>query len=467
MTWTLFLVTQLPTSLPVDARYHMRLNTSYRQIWKISAPIMLGSAAQNVVALTDSVFLYYLDETDFAAIGFVGVFYLIVAAIGFGFSRGGQIVIARRMGEGRPQGVKKAFYAMLCFELVLAVVMFLFMTYGCQYFFRLFVDDPEILTKSLEYLSTRRWGVFFSYTGVAMIALYTGIARTNFILVDTIILAAVNIFLDKAFIFGNYGFAPMGISGAGLASTLAEAIAFVIFVIYMLTDQKNRRFQLHILPAISWRAIRPQVRLSVPIVAQAMVGLGSWFIFFGIVENLGRRPLAITNLVRMVYLVLSIPTWGFSTGINTIVSHFIGSEKRRAVVPIVWKTAKLSLFVTMIITLPVVLFPQEVLYPLLGNERETLILDAQPTLYLLVGILSVFSFGAIIFNGLVGAGATAYGLKIQFWCAIAYLIYIYIVVNHTQLGLPWAWASEIFYWLLLTLLSLRYLFSKRWHGMEV
>ena len=77
----------------------MQLNTSYRQILAISTPIMLGSAVQNVIALSDSVFLYHLSEVDFAAIGFVGVFYLIVAAIGFGFSKGGQIMIARRMGE--------------------------------------------------------------------------------------------------------------------------------------------------------------------------------------------------------------------------------------------------------------------------------------------------------------------------------------------------------------------------------
>jgi Na+-driven multidrug efflux pump len=56
----------------------MKLKTSYAQILAISAPIMLGSAAQNVIALSDSVFLYHKTELDFAAIGFVGVFFLKV-----------------------------------------------------------------------------------------------------------------------------------------------------------------------------------------------------------------------------------------------------------------------------------------------------------------------------------------------------------------------------------------------------
>lgn len=60
--------------------------------------MMIGSAAQNIIALTDSLFLYYYDVHDFAAAGFVSVFYLVVAAIAFGFSKGGQILIARKFG---------------------------------------------------------------------------------------------------------------------------------------------------------------------------------------------------------------------------------------------------------------------------------------------------------------------------------------------------------------------------------
>ncbi|MCB0640709.1 MAG: MATE family efflux transporter, partial [Phaeodactylibacter sp.] len=326
---------------------------------------MLGSAAQNVVALSDSVFLYHLSEGDFAAIGFVGVFYLIIAAIGYGFSKGGQIMIARRMGEQTYGEVGHTFYAMLYFELALAVVMFLFMHYGCYYFFQFFVDSPTIFSKSLEYLSYRSWGVFFSYTGVAIIALYTGVARTTFIIVDTAILAIVNIVLNYGLIFGEWGLPAMGIGGAGLASTIAEVVAFVVFFVYILFDKKARSYRLFHLPKVDFSIIRQIYKLSSPIVAQAIVGLGSWFVFFGIVENLGERPLAITNLIRMVYLLLSIPTWGFSSGVNTMVSNFIGAQKRQAVLPIIIKTAKICTLTTLLFAIPVIFFPQAILYPLL------------------------------------------------------------------------------------------------------
>lgn len=445
----------------------MQLNTSYRQILGISLPIMLGSAAQNVIALSDSVFLYHLSEQDFASIGFVGVFYLVVAAIGYGFSRGGQIMIARRMGEEREEEVGRTFYAMLYFELGLALALFLFMQYGCYYFFSLFVDSEIIFNKSLEYLEYRSWGVFFSYTGVAFIALYTGVARTSFIIVDTAILAIVNIVLNYGLIFGKWGLPSMGIAGAGLASTVAEIVAFFVFILYVLLDKKASAYRLFNLPKIDIALIRQQYGLSTPIVAQAIVGLGSWFVFFGIVENLGERELAITNLVRIVYLALSIPCWGFSSGVNTLVSNFIGQNRRQAVVPIIWKTAKICLISTLIISLPVVFYPHQLLYPLLGSEDMTLISDAQPIFYVLLGILICFSIGGVFFNGLAGTGATYYGLKIQTWCALGYLLYIYVVVNYTNGGLPWAWAAEIFYWMVIIGWTFWYLQSKRWYELKV
>ena len=119
-----------------------KLKITYRQIFSLALPLILGSAGQNIVALTDSMFLFYKSEEDFAAIGYVGVFYLVIAAIGYGFSKGGQVMIARRMGEGKPEEVGRNFFDMLYFELALALLMFLFMQFGCPYFFKLFIKSP-------------------------------------------------------------------------------------------------------------------------------------------------------------------------------------------------------------------------------------------------------------------------------------------------------------------------------------
>lgn len=440
----------------------MELGTSYRSIWKVSIPIIIGSAAQNVVAMTDSVFLYYRSEDDFAAIGFVAAFYIIVAAIGFGFSRGGQIMIAHYVGRDRPAMVGRTFYSTVYFELVLSLLVFLFMTYGAYWLFASLVDSDIIFYKALEYLETRKWGVFASYLGVACIALYTGIARPVFIVVDTVILAVTNIFLDRALIFGMYGFPEMGIAGAGWASTISEYVALVVFLIYMLLDKQNRIYVIDHLPRWDRKLIREIVGLSVPIVTMSVVGLGSGFFFFGLVENFGERSLAVTNIVRIVYLILSIPAWGFCTGINTLVSYFVGKKDYHNVKLVLWKTAYMCLAVTLTMGLPIILFPREVLYPILGDERAYLIEAAYPVFWVLLGILATFSFGSIFFNGLIGAGQTKKALIYQTVCALVYMLLIFVVVRSGWGNLTIAWSVEIVYWVLIFILSFRYFRRPRW-----
>lgn len=428
---------------------------------------MLGSAAQNVIALSDAVLLYHKGETEFAAIGFVGVFYITIAAIGYSFSRAGQIMIARRMGEGRPEAVGHLFHTMLLFEMALAALMWSFMHYGTEWFFSLFLEhSPVVYAKSLEYIHYRSYGIFFSYAGVALISLYSGIARTGMILIDTIILAIVNLVLNYGLIFGKFGLPEMGIGGSGLASSIAEAVAFVVFVVYMLLDRKNRRLNIFTLPDPDWVLTRQQLTISLPVVAHAAIGQGSWVFFFGMVENLGERSLAISNLARTVYLLLSIPLWGFSSGVNTLVSNLIGQGRHHEVLAAAWKTAKLCLLVSMALAVPILFFPQQLLYPLLGKSDMSLIGETQSIFYLLLAILAMASIGSVFVNSLSGTGSTGFGLLIQFIAVVCYFGYIYYITNINPLGVFWVWVAEMLYWAVMITLVLLFLRSERWHRVK-
>src|SRR5210317_35295 len=166
---------------------------------------MLGSAAQQVITLSDSVFLFHYSQMDFATIGIVSVFYLMIVAMAYGFSKGGQIIIARRSGEGDRKEISKSFYNLLYFEIFLAAIMFVFLRYGTAYVFDWFIKSPEILAKSLDYIRIRAYGVFCSFVGVAFIAFLTGVARTRFIIYDTLVLLVVNVLLNYLLIFGKWG----------------------------------------------------------------------------------------------------------------------------------------------------------------------------------------------------------------------------------------------------------------------
>lgn len=445
----------------------MKLTLSYRQIVAISAPIMIGSAAQNIIALSDSIFLYHRSQTDFAAIGFVGVFYLIITAIGYGFSRGGQILVARRVGEGDYKTAGQHFYTILFVEIALAILFFCFLRFGADAFLRFFVDTDAIHSRSMNYLHFRAWGVFPAFLGVTIVAFYTGIARTKFIMIDTLVLIVVNIILNYGLIYGRWGLPEMGIAGAGLASTLAEIVALFVFAVYMFFDKGLKRYLLRKIQIPSWPEMKQNLNVGSPIVAQAVVGLGSWFVFFSVIENMGERELAISNLGRIVYLILSVPCWGFSVGVNTLVSNLIGSGESKKVGLAIEKTIKICVASTMCLAIPVLLFPTTILYPFFGASDMSLFLEAKPVFYVLFVILLLFSIGGVYFNGMIGTGATWQGLKMQLICAAIYMVSIYLVVNVFKLGLVISWTMEVIYWIPLIYMVRIYMYKGQWLRLNI
>lgn len=426
---------------------------------------MIGSGVQNLITLTDTIFLGRVGEVELGAIGLVGVFYLMIASIGYSFSKAGQIMIARRVGAGELDQIGTIFYSMLAFTLVLATILFLFMQFGADYFFALFINNKEIYQACIDYLDYRSAGIFFSYAGVIIIALYTGVARTSVIIYNAVVLGIINTILNYAMIFGVWGFPKMGMAGAGLASTIAEGIAFIVFIIYILWDKETRVYGLFRFPKVEISIIKAQLKLSMPIVMQSVVGMGSWFIFFIIIEDMGKTELAISNIMRAVYLLFMIPCWGFASSINTLVSNLIGREKLDEVFPIITKTAILCFGVTMACAATMLFAPEFVLQ--IGTDDLNLIHESERLTGILTAILALFAIGAIYFNGLVGTGATNQALFLQTVCVIFYLIYIYIGVRFLDCSLEAAWMAEFYYWIISLASSIWYLKSEKWREIKV
>ncbi|MDQ3142378.1 MAG: MATE family efflux transporter [Bacteroidota bacterium] len=434
----------------------------------MAIPIMLGSAGQNIIALTDSLFLYRYDEQDFAAVGFVSVFYLVISAIAYGFSKGGQILIARKFGERSFDFVKKYFYAIVFFEFIIGLIVFFILKFFGPQILSVFVDSERIMEKAVQFLNYRIYGIIFSYLGLALVSLYMGISRPTFILIDTIFLGLANLILCYGLVFGRLGFPEMGIAGAGLASAIAEGLAFVVFVVYMFFDKELKPFALLKIPRIEISWIRTIYKLSIPILIQSVIGIGSWFLFFSLIEKLGERALAISNLLRIVYLIFSIPCWGYSAALNTIVSKTIGRKREQRVLKQVYHSSIIAFISTFIISFPFLLFPESLLYPFLGGEDSSIFRDSIPYFKLLFFIMLIYSVSTMFFNGVSGTGETVKGLNIQLIGTILYLAIAWYSVKHpVTLGLGWAWSAEIAYWLAQGLISWWVLKQGQWYFIKI
>ena len=77
------------------------LDTDYRSILKLALPVSAGTFMQFLVVLTDNFFLSRTSDVALNGAGNAGVMYITLGMIGAGFCNTGQILIARRVGEGQ------------------------------------------------------------------------------------------------------------------------------------------------------------------------------------------------------------------------------------------------------------------------------------------------------------------------------------------------------------------------------
>jgi len=181
---------------------------------------------------------------ELGAMGLVGIFFYSFMMIGFGFSKGAQITIARRAGEGNKKIIGHIMSNLVYFMLLLSVLIFFLLHFYAPAILAQFVDSKQVYESSLKYLEYRNYSIFLGFLGFALIAFYTGTGKTGIIIVSTTILALVNVVLNYSLIFGKLGLPEMGIAGAGLASTIAESVATVFLLLYTIFNRSLNEYRI-------------------------------------------------------------------------------------------------------------------------------------------------------------------------------------------------------------------------------
>ncbi len=442
-----------------------KLEASYRDIWKLAAPIIGGSLAQTALNITDTAFLGRVGETELGAAALASVYYLVLVMMGIAIGTGAQILIARREGEGHPQAIGQIFDHTFIIQSATAVVLWILLYGFTPWLFAWVIDRKEVLQAALDYIEYRGWAILPALVAGGCRGFFIGIARTEAITVASLLMLIVNALLDYLLIFGKAGLPAMGIAGAGLASGLAELIAAAYLLSRALSKKQFSIYRLFAFTAISFRQIKHIVELAFPILMQNLISMGAWFLFFALIENMGSRELAVSNIVRATYMILMTPMWGFSSAANSMTSNLIGQGKSYQLFLLLRRIIAMSLGMSLIVGVPFALFPNVVLR--LVTDDISLIDASHGTYYVTCGALLVFSISLILFSAVAGTGNTRIALWIETFNILVYLIYVYACVHVWKTSLEWVWGSEILYWLLMGILSYAYLRSGHWKKIRI
>ena len=275
-------------------------------------------------------------------------------------------------------------------------------------------------------------------------------------------MAVVNVVLDYVLIFGHWGFPKLGIAGAGIAFSIAEASALFYFIVVTWQNTRVKEYELFRWVKPQWEVVKSTLGVSVFVMMQMVLSLGCWFVFFMFIEKMGERPLAVSNIIRSLYLLLMIPGWALCSVTSTLVSNALGEGNPDHVIPIVKKMVKFCIASMAVVLALAATIPRQAIS--IYTNNASLIESTVPSYYIIIVALFLFAIVSILFNGVLGTANTNISFAIEVITLSAYLTFAWFMAVQLHVKIELVWTSEFVYSLILGTLSYWYLKKGRWRG---
>lgn len=431
-----------------------------KQIWLINLPIMVSLLMEQFINLTDSIFLGHISQTDLGASALASMYYSAIYMLGFGFSLGTQVVIARRNGEGQFSEVGKAFYQALLFLSVFAIIVFVLSKLFSPFLLRLLISSDNIYQATVRYIEWRDYSFLFAFPLLAIRAFFIGTTHTQILTINSIVMVICNILFNYLLIFGKAGFPRLEISGAAMGSSLAGLIGLLFLILYMRKYVDKKRYgiyavfdlklSLHLLNISGWTMIRQ------------FFCIAPWFLFFVAIEHLGECELAAANVVRSISMLFFIIVNSFATTTISLVSNLIGAGKSEEIMPTCRRVIHLDYAIGIPLLFLAFIFSDSLL-GLFTNDTQVIHTAFYPFCVMLsTFVLSVPAYTYC--NTVIGTGNTQTAFLFQIINITVYLGYLFVLTRFPDIPLAVYWSAEQLYVIILFILSLIYLKRKKWQN---
>jgi putative MATE family efflux protein len=410
--------------------------------------------------ITNNIFLGHYSQHALAVASITGVYYLIFAMIGFGLNTGLQTLISRRAGENRPEEIGKIFAQGVFISLIIASVGILLTWFVAPLILKNLLHSPQVAKDAITFLRIRVWGLPFLYIYQMRNALLVGTNNSRYLVSGTLAETVANIIFDYLFIFGHFGFPEMGLNGAAVASIIAEFIG--MFVIFVVIHYKGITKRFNLFSHFQWNSEYAKTILSVslPLIFQLAISLISWEYFYILIEHHGQTALAVSNVMRNIFGLISCVTWALASTTSSMVSNIIGQGKPEQVRPLIWRVVKISTSMSFIIALLLNLFPGTLL-SIYGQEKAFTEV-AIPVMRVVTSAMIFMSFSGVWLNAITGTGNSRVTFLIELITIVIYCIYVYLVLEKYNLSITYGWMSEWLYWLSIFSFSYLYMRSGKW-----
>jgi multidrug resistance protein, MATE family len=283
--------------------------------------MILSSSAITVMQIIDALVLSRHSSEAVAAIGPSGMAVILFQGFLFGTSGYAGTFVAHNHGRGDARGVRSSAWLGIYTSLA-AGILALLTAWPAAQLFRLAGHTPLVAGDEISYFWICMAGSFFPVVSSALAGWLSGIGRPVIVTAVTFISITVNAVLAWGLVLGEWGLPRLGITGAALATVIAQAIAAVLYVALFVraggfADRESRR--------LDWGEFRRFLRLAMPLGLRISVELVAWTVFLVVIGRLGTVELAASSIAFRINGTAFFPALGLGQAAGIMVGHARGA----------------------------------------------------------------------------------------------------------------------------------------------
>lgn len=225
-----------------------------RLFMKLFIPTLLGLIFSAILNLADGIFVGRGVGSDaLAAVNIAVPIFLISTGLALLFGTGVSVVAAIHLSHGNVKAANINVTQSFTVALLLMTIVLLFAVFFPEQVGRLFGGSPKLIPYVVDYL------VYVAPGLLATIILIVGMfvlrldGAPKYAMMANVSASLLNIFLDWLFVFPL----QMGISGAAIATTIAQYVGAVLILFYLFKRSKTIHFYR---PKFSSKSIRITLR---------------------------------------------------------------------------------------------------------------------------------------------------------------------------------------------------------------
>lgn len=416
------------------------MKISYKEILKIVLPLIISGFGQSIIYVTDTLFLGRLGEVALGASAIAGLFYASMMMVGFGISSGLQVIIAQKFGEGKREETGNYLFNGIFIQVLVALSIMLFYFTFKFHLTDILIRNEEIKNATEKFLDIRVWGFVPYFLFYAYRAFYLGIGETKIISVVIVVMSVLNLGLNPLLIYGykdvveSYGYA-----GSAMASVVSECVSVFLIMGYYAYKRKSYKF----FSFLKKEKCAEIITLSLPLIFQHFISVFSWFLFFVFIEKMGAKELAVSNIVRAVYVLVMSPILAFSHSTVTIIGQLFGAKEYKQLQPSLQKIVLLSALFTLPFSVLCFFEPQWLMY--IFTNDDNLIGYGDSVMKVVAWALMYFAIAMPWMSAVTGIGKTVQAFMIESVSFVIYILASYLFVFVWKLDLVKVWLNEFVY----------------------